>query len=599
MITLEHITKAYDEPVLKNLSFTFSPGKIYVIKGVSGCGKSTLLNIMGGLDTHYTGLYQWDSEPVPSDNPEKLDAFRRQIGYVFQQSLLLSHLTVQQNLEWIRNEPALITYYAEKLGVQALLSSYPEQLSGGERQRIAIIRALLHQPKLLLADEPTASLDHENSILCAQAFLEIKAPDSTIIIATHEDCFDEIADEIIYLQYGSIENVVRQAQKSSGHPLAYNRFPKPTAKKSLFATARLIYRRNRENFRFFHLLPTAVIIFLLLACISVQQNFGREYTKIVARQYPSNVFSLVNDEYEDLKDKYPFVLYRSYTLSDPGVTCMPLLEKGNSGLSYDRVIEFGAFPEKENEIIISRPYAEQQLHTTNFASCVGKAVTLSGKTYVVAGVLSQLTNNNQQNLVFCNSYYQKENAKNLVFIPYDTLQKNGYEIPEKTKMVRLDGLYEHPEYYQSLRSDLNGAISVWDAKILDAQEIVQIVFYVILAAVLIAAAIALLFLKNEIQLELYYRRKEIGYLQIFHIEKKRIRNLLLGERLLRGLLALIIAFSFFALCCIWLQIQFQISGWIPIHIAIPFGLLYLCYIIAVFGVPCITFLKKDIISLVQ
>lgn len=58
MITLEHITKAYDEPVLKNLSFTFSPGKIYVIKGVSGCGKSTLLNIMGGLDTHYTGLYQ-------------------------------------------------------------------------------------------------------------------------------------------------------------------------------------------------------------------------------------------------------------------------------------------------------------------------------------------------------------------------------------------------------------------------------------------------------------------------------------------------------------------------------------------------------------
>lgn len=172
----------------KKLSFTFSPGKIYVIKGVSGCGKSTLLNIMGGLDTHYTGLYQWDSEPVPSDNPEKLDAFRRQIGYVFQQSLLLSHLTVQQNLEWIRNEPALITYYAEKLGVQALLSSYPEQLSGGERQWIAIIRALLHQPKLLLADEPTASLDHENSLLCAQAFLEIKAPDSTIIIATHEDC---------------------------------------------------------------------------------------------------------------------------------------------------------------------------------------------------------------------------------------------------------------------------------------------------------------------------------------------------------------------------------------------------------------------------
>ena len=161
MITLEHITKAYDEPVLKNLSFTFSPGKIYVIKGVSGCGKSTLLNIMGGLDTHYTGLYQWDSEPVPSDNPEKLDAFRRQIGYVFQQSLLLSHLTVQQNLEWIRNEPALITYYAEKLGVQALLSSYPEQLSGGERQWIAkifLLRTVLPLPAEATARRRTHSL---------------------------------------------------------------------------------------------------------------------------------------------------------------------------------------------------------------------------------------------------------------------------------------------------------------------------------------------------------------------------------------------------------------------------------------------------------
>ena len=229
MITLEHITKAYDEPVLKNLSFTFLPGKIYVIKGVSGCGKSTLLNILGGLDTHYTGVYRWDSEPVPSDDPEKLDAFRRQIGYVFQQSLLLAHLTVQQNLEWICNEPAIITYYAEKLGVQALLSSYPEQLSGGERQRIAMIRALLYQPKLLLADEPTASLDHENSLLSAQAFLDIKTPDSTIIIATHEDCFDEIADEIIYLQYGSIESTVRQEQKSSGHPLVSNHSPEPTA----------------------------------------------------------------------------------------------------------------------------------------------------------------------------------------------------------------------------------------------------------------------------------------------------------------------------------------------------------------------------------
>lgn len=126
---------------------------------------------------------------------------------------------------------------------------------------------------------------------------------------------------------------------------------------------------------------------------------------------------------------------------------MPLLEKENSGLSYDSVIEFGTFPKENNEIIISRPYAENRLHTTNYSSCVGREIKLSGKAYVIAGVLSELTSSNQQNLVYCNSYYQKEDAENPVFIPYETLQKIGHEIPEKTKMVRLDGLYEHPEYY--------------------------------------------------------------------------------------------------------------------------------------------------------
>lgn len=599
MITLEHLTKEYDRPVLQDLTFTFASGKIYVVKGVSGCGKSTLLNIMGGLDTSYTGSYLWDSKPIPTDDPEKLDAFRCQIGYVFQQSLLLSHLTVRQNLELIRNEPDLIAYYAKKMGVQALLSSYPEQLSGGERQRISMIRALLCRPKLLLADEPTASLDPENSRLAAQAFAAIQSPDSTIIVATHEDCFDEIADEIIYLQYGSIENVVRREREAAEAPEYPASPPEAAGRRRPFATARLIYRRNRENFYFFRLLPTAIMLFLLLACLSTQQNFGREYTKYVAQQYPSHVFSLINHEYEELKSKYPFVLYKNYTLSEPGITCMPLLEQENSGLSYDGVIEFGTFPQKNNEIIVSRSYAENRLHTAEYSACVGRTVQLAGSTYVIAGVLSELAGSDQQNLVYCNSYYQKEDALNLVFIPYKTLQKRGREVPEKTKMVRLDGLYENPAFYQSLRADLDGSVSMWDTMILDAEEMVQIVFYVILAVVIIAAAIALLFLKSEIQLELYFRRKEIGYLQVFHVTKKRVRNMLLGERLLRNGLSLAIAFLCFILCSIWIKMQFGVNVLLPIHLIVLFLLFYLAYILAVFWFPCSKFLKKDIISLLQ
>lgn len=259
----------------------------------------------------------------------------------------------------------------------------------------------------------------------------------------------------------------------------------------------------------------------------------------------------------------------------------------------------GTFPQKNNEIIVSRSYAENRLHTAEYSACVGRTVQLAGSTYVIAGVLSELAGSDQQNLVYCNSYYQKEDALNLVFIPYKTLQKRGREVPEKTKMVRLDGLYENPAYYQSLRADLDGSVSMWDTMILDAEEMVQIVFYVILAVVTIAAAIALLFLKSEIQLELYYRRKEIGYLQVFHVTKKRVRNMLLGERLLRSGLSLAIAFLCFILCSIWIKLQFGVNVLLPIHLIVLFLLFYLAYILAVFWFPCSKFLKKDIISLLQ
>ncbi|MDR1354980.1 MAG: ATP-binding cassette domain-containing protein [Propionibacteriaceae bacterium] len=192
MITLKHVCKSFERPVLDDVNLQLAQGQLYLIKGVSGCGKTTLLNIIGGLDKHFSG---------------ELSGETGNIGYLFQQSLLLSGLSVLENLTFLHNNKSLILKLAEEFAVTQLLDKLPEQLSGGERQRVAIIRCLAGNPSLVIADEPTASLDARNSAKVAANINAMKAPQRLIIIATHEKYFDEYADEIIWLDYGKIKVV--------------------------------------------------------------------------------------------------------------------------------------------------------------------------------------------------------------------------------------------------------------------------------------------------------------------------------------------------------------------------------------------------------
>ena len=194
-VELKNISKSYASPVIKHLSYTFESGKIYVIKGVSGCGKTTLLNLIGGIDKDF------DGEIIGND---------ADVSYIFQSSLLISKISVKDNLLLIKNDPDKISELAKSFGIYELLSKTPDKLSGGERQRAAIVRALLNDPKILLADEPTASLDGTNSENIAAMIAGLRDSDRMIIIATHGHCFDKYADEIINLNYGVIERVKKQ-----------------------------------------------------------------------------------------------------------------------------------------------------------------------------------------------------------------------------------------------------------------------------------------------------------------------------------------------------------------------------------------------------
>jgi lipoprotein-releasing system ATP-binding protein len=204
LLELENISKYYSSPdnsspnyVLKNLALKVSASEAIAITGSSGSGKSTLLNIIGALDRPNSGKVLLDGKDITQLNDSQLAEIRnREIGFIFQLHHLLPQCTALENVliptlvnkdhSHKRETEDYARHLLERVGLSERISYRPGQLSGGERQRVAVVRALINRPKLLLADEPTGSLDHANSISLVQLLAELNQNEAiALIIVTH------------------------------------------------------------------------------------------------------------------------------------------------------------------------------------------------------------------------------------------------------------------------------------------------------------------------------------------------------------------------------------------------------------------------------
>ncbi|NLH43698.1 MAG: ABC transporter ATP-binding protein [Planctomycetes bacterium] len=204
MVELVDVTKTYGDPgdpasvsVLKGITLKIEQGKAIVIVGPSGCGKSTLLNIVGGLDHATSGQVLLDGRDLAKVDDDELARIRnRQIGFVFQMHHLLPQCTVLENVlvptlaTKGQADGAALRKEAESLldrvGLADRMSHRPGELSGGQRQRVAVARALINKPKVLLADEPTGSLDEESSRSIAELLARLNREDGvTLVVVTH------------------------------------------------------------------------------------------------------------------------------------------------------------------------------------------------------------------------------------------------------------------------------------------------------------------------------------------------------------------------------------------------------------------------------
>lgn len=218
MIKIENLSKVFrteevETKALNNIALEVKQGEFITIMGASGCGKSTLLNIVGLLDSASGGSYKLlDQEMIGLSESEKSKIRKQNIGFIFQNFNLIDELSVYDNIELpliYNNVPSSerkkkVEAIADRLAISHRLKHFPQQLSGGQQQRVAVARALINDPKIILADEPTGNLDSKNGNEVMELLTDLHANGATILMVTHSDYDASFSQKTVFMKDGMV-----------------------------------------------------------------------------------------------------------------------------------------------------------------------------------------------------------------------------------------------------------------------------------------------------------------------------------------------------------------------------------------------------------
>ncbi|MBT1446374.1 ABC transporter ATP-binding protein [Shewanella sp. JM162201] len=229
MIKLTNLSRVFrtsdvETTALDQINLTINSGEFVAIMGPSGCGKSTLLSILGMLDSPSDGSYQFDGKEISRFGEKQLASLRKSsIGFVFQSFNLIDDLTVFENVELPLQYQQIgkeerkqrVEAMLKRVGIDHRADHLPQQLSGGQQQRVAVARALVIQPKLILADEPTGNLDSKNGEEVMQMLRELNQEGTTVVMVTHSEKEGSYADRLVRILDGKV--LLDRAKQAAAH----------------------------------------------------------------------------------------------------------------------------------------------------------------------------------------------------------------------------------------------------------------------------------------------------------------------------------------------------------------------------------------------
>lgn len=597
MIEFQNLSKSFgDKYILQNINLTFEAGKLYVIKGVSGSGKTTLLNILSGIDKNFTGKYYIEKKELKTMTSDEFKDFRTNVGYILQNSFLISQFTILDNLLFISNDYNKCIYFASKLDVSNILYKYPHQLSGGERQRVSIIRSLLLESNIILADEPTASLDKKNARKIVDEFKKIKNCRRTIIVSTHENCFDEIADHIIFLDYGVINKIYNSKETIINKINNYKYIERKTSVTNQnkidikYAINKFSTKNKKKSIA---LLTFILVIFLLL--LSIRTNFKYEYLKKNIDKYPINTFNLSLSEYNDLKNLIDLKVYPNYFYDNQDIQyySLPILE--DSIFKMPKTIIYGSFPAFDNEILITQNISEKLWGHKNFKTLLGEEIILNNKKFIVSGVIS----NDIDTISIINDsnyYYNLSKDSNSIFLREEDISKFGVLRNSDFLFVSFPNLYKDNNL-EILKS--YGVPIYWDNIFQSFQYTINLIFNILIIVIFISLNIIFMFVNDQLMLEMFFRKKEIGYLLLFNVSNKRIKRILILEYLLSILNSLAYTLILYFFLVFVIEKTYNINLMTNFIYILLFVFFMIGYTLILIYIPVKKYMRKNILDLIK
>ena len=594
MIKLVNLEKSFDFKVLDKINLEFKPGNIYVLKGKSGSGKTTLLNLISGLDSDYTGSIYINDKNLKNLKKDEITNYRNNIGYMRQECLLYRNLTVLDNLLLIENNKDKIIDLCKKFNIDEIINKYPYEISGGERERVSLIRALLNDNKILLLDEPSANLDKDNSENFVKYLKKIDISDKIIIISTHENIYDDIASVIINIEYGKI-NLVKDKPNKKNELIIKNNI----GKKNLFKGLKII-KKQSIIFRIF----TIILLFASLLAISFNLNFKEEYIKVKLEDTPYNIID-VNSMYLEDFEEYINKTYTNYVYKNDNLNVYPLYEYENSNLK--NFLEVGAFPQNNNEVLINFEYATNILNAGDLNDLLNTTININNKDYKVVGITSK--NKDESPQMYNTNYSYKEiyisgpNNKEAIFMFNDELKTFG--VVDESDMIMIDIKPEYiidlyngnlVEVYDTIGSS---AFSQYEMGIKSISTDINSITQASLLIVVVVLILTMIFLVNQISMELFYQRKEIGYLQLFHYTKDDISLFMTLRYIKDFVVSLIIAIVLYLVLSLILLLVYNFNLFINVLYLCVFIIILLFYFYIIINIPLNKYLKTDIIKLIR